>query len=579
MSAPAGCILNAPKPAPVCSRHIIGQMLPDVVFGCLRQIIPDRVPAEGTSCLWNLNVRGETQAGSGGNYGFTMAVTSNGGTGARPDKDGLSATAYPSGVRGTPVEIAESQTPLIFWKKELRPDSGGAGRTQGGHGQIIEIGSGIDRPWDILAAFDRIDHPARGRDGGRDGAAGYVGLKSGKKMRGKGFQEVPPGDRLVVLTPGGGGIGAPDKRAAERVARDLVGRAGVGGDGTGFVWLYAGESGGVNDERGAEEGRRSCSHDGNSWWAPARFSPARPSTHQASAATSLDLATVWPDGNFHTTNAKRFAEEVGKVTGGEVKITVQAGGSLGFKGPEQLRAVRDGLVPLADILNIQQIGDEPMLGTESIPFLVGSDQELKILHKYLRPEYEAIAAKNNQKVLYMVPWPTQYLHLKVKTDTLDGLKGVKIRVPDKNAQDMCAAVGMAPVLIPWGETIPALASGAVAGVSTSSVSGVDGKFWEFLKYVYPTNHTWSCQMVNVNNDTWKKFSPAHQKAIEELAKKLEPDFWAASLKADTDSLKRLTDGGMEVVKIPPAMMKDFQAKTAPLQDAFLKRVPAHPRSP
>src|ERR1044071_8947096 len=73
----------------------------------------------------------------------------------------------------------------------------------------------------------------------------------------------------------------------------------------------------------------------------------------ASAAVSLDLATVWPDGNFHTTNAKRFAEEVGKATNGEIKITVQAGGSLGFKGPEQLRAVRDGLVPLADILNIQ----------------------------------------------------------------------------------------------------------------------------------------------------------------------------------------------------------------------------------
>src|SRR5438552_784443 len=217
---------------------------------------------------------------------------------------------------------------------------------------------------------------------------------------------------------------------------------------------------------------------------PARRCAAHTRTalaRNASAATKLDLATVWPDGNFHTTNAKKFAEEVGKATGGEVKITVQAGGSLGFKGPEQLRAVRDGLVPLADVLNIQQVGDEPMLGTESIPFLVGSDKELKILHKYLRPEYEAIAAKNNQKVLYMVPWPTQYLHLKVKTDTLDGLKGVKIRVPDKNAQDMCAAVGMAPVLIPWGETIPALASGAVSGVSTSSVSGGDGKFWEFLK--------------------------------------------------------------------------------------------------
>jgi N-methylhydantoinase B len=221
VSAPPGCILNAPKPAPVASRHIIGQMLPDVVFGCLRQIIPERVPAEGTSCLWNLIVRGETRSGTGGNYGFSMAVTSNGGTGARFAKDGLSATAYPSGVRGTPVEIAETQTPLIFWRKELRPDSGGAGRTRGGLGQIIEVGSGINTPFDILAAFDRIDHPPRGRDGGHNGENGYIGLKSGRKMKGKGFQTVPPDDRLLVMTPGGAGIGDPRERSAASVRDDV----------------------------------------------------------------------------------------------------------------------------------------------------------------------------------------------------------------------------------------------------------------------------------------------------------------------------------------------------------------------
>ncbi|MFV0295891.1 MAG: hydantoinase B/oxoprolinase family protein, partial [Hyphomicrobiaceae bacterium] len=220
VTAPEGCILNAPKPAPVCSRHVLGQMLPDVVFGCLRQAIPDRVPAEGTSCLWNLNVRGKIKGGTGGNYGFSMAVTSNGGTGARPNSDGLSATAYPSGVKGTPVEIAEQITPLIFWRKEYRTGSGGAGRTRGGHGQVIELESRIGEPFELLAAFDRIEHPARGRDGGQNGASGYVGLKSGETFPGKGFLMVPSGERLLVKTPGGGGLGDPAERDPAAIAYD-----------------------------------------------------------------------------------------------------------------------------------------------------------------------------------------------------------------------------------------------------------------------------------------------------------------------------------------------------------------------
>lgn len=299
-----------------------------------------------------------------------------------------------------------------------------------------------------------------------------------------------------------------------------------------------------------------------------------PAIVRAQAAMKLDLATVWPDGNFHTVNAKAFAEEAKKATGGAVEITVKAGGQLGFKGPEQLRAVRDGLVPMADILNIQQIGDEPMLGIESIPFISNNIEELKILHKYIRPEYEKIAIKNNQTILYMVPWPTQYLHLKVKCDTLDALKGIKIRVPDKNAQEMCSAIGMAPALIPWGETIAALSSGAVAGVSTSAVSGVDGKFWEFLKFFHQTNHAWSCQMVTINNDTLKKLSATNQKALVDLAKKMEPGFWTSSIKADEDSSKRLTEGGMTLVKVPPQMMADLGKKTAPMIAEFIKRVPA-----
>lgn len=210
-----------------------------------------------------------------------------------------------------------------------------------------------------------------------------------------------------------------------------------------------------------------------------------PAIVQAQAGLKLPLATVWPDGNFHTINARHFAEEVKKATSGAVEIDVKSGGELSFTGPEQLRAVRDGLVPMADILDTQQSGDHPIMGVEAIPFLCASAAELKVLHKYLRPEFEKVALKNNQTILYMVPWPAQYLHLKIEAESVDGLKAVKIRVPDKGTRDMCSAIGMAPALIPWGEAIAALSSGAVSGVSTSAVSGVDGKFWEVLKSSMP----------------------------------------------------------------------------------------------
>lgn len=293
----------------------------------------------------------------------------------------------------------------------------------------------------------------------------------------------------------------------------------------------------------------------------------------ALAQVQWDLSTVWPEENFHTVNALRFADEVREATGGAVDIAVRSGGQLGFKGPEHLRAVRDGLVQVADVLNIQQIGDEPVLGTEGIPFLVSSADELRALHQHLRPVYEEVAARNNQRILYMVPWPTQYLHMDAEASELAALAGTKVRAPDKNAADMLDAVGMTGVLMPWGEVVPALASGAVSGVSTSAVSGVDGKFWEFLDTVYPTNHVWSSQMVNVNLDAWEQLTPEQQAAVEEVAARLEPEFWDVSVAADGESLDTLRAEGMTVVEIPEPMMAEFRERTAFMLDDFLARVP------
>jgi N-methylhydantoinase B len=152
---------------------------------------------------------------------FEIITFNSGGTGARPTLDGLSATAFPSGVRTMPVEATENVAPVVFWRKELRPDSAGAGRTRGGFGQIMEIAGKGDLEFAVNAVFDRVANAPRGRDGGADGAAGEVRLKSGKTLRTKGFQVIPDGERLVLNLPGGGGMGAPVTRDPALVARDV----------------------------------------------------------------------------------------------------------------------------------------------------------------------------------------------------------------------------------------------------------------------------------------------------------------------------------------------------------------------
>jgi N-methylhydantoinase B len=198
-----------------------------VMFGCLHQALGGGVPAEGTSCLWGIIASGgpgRTDADPSEVVNarpFTVMSIHSGGTGARPGWDGLSATAFPSGVKTMPIEVNEAISPIVIWKKEYRQDSGGAGEFRGGLGQVMEVGTLDDAPFSISTNYDRIDHPPRGRDGGHSGAAGVVGLASGKALRGKGEQTVPQNDRVIIEMPGGGGLGDPRRRQAAAVADDV----------------------------------------------------------------------------------------------------------------------------------------------------------------------------------------------------------------------------------------------------------------------------------------------------------------------------------------------------------------------
>jgi N-methylhydantoinase B len=121
-----------------------------------------------------------------------------------------------------PIEATEHTGPVIIWRKELRPDSGGAGTFRGGLGQLMEIGVTDGHAFDFSAMFDRIHHPARGRAGGADGAATTLALDDQTRMRGKGRQTIPYGRRVMLACPGGGGYGEASKRDRALVKRDLA---------------------------------------------------------------------------------------------------------------------------------------------------------------------------------------------------------------------------------------------------------------------------------------------------------------------------------------------------------------------
>jgi len=214
-------VLNALRPAPVSVRHVLGHMVPDVVLGALAQALPGTIQAEGAGALWNVHISARPVQGQEGRRAEVLMFNS-GGMGARPDLDGLSATAFPSGVHTMPIEATEQTGPIVVWRKELRPDSGGEGRCRGGLGQIIEIAPAEGHEFDFSAMFDRVTAPPRGRNGGGAGAAGTVALDDGTVLRPKGWQHVPQGRRLVLHLPGGGGFGEPSQRSEQANEQDRL---------------------------------------------------------------------------------------------------------------------------------------------------------------------------------------------------------------------------------------------------------------------------------------------------------------------------------------------------------------------
>jgi N-methylhydantoinase B len=215
VSAPAGSIMNALDPAPVASRQVIGHFIPSAIFSALSGALPGRLMAPGADPIWLSVWRGQ-------NPPFTLTIFQVGGTGARPAKDGLSAVGFPSGVAGVPAEVIESLSPVVLQRRQLRPDSGGAGKWRGGLGQLTEFTRRGEGRWSVSSIADRTEYPAPGLLGGGSGAKGEVMLGDGTRLHAKAMVDLKRGDVVHVNLPGGGGYGNPFERATELVLRDVI---------------------------------------------------------------------------------------------------------------------------------------------------------------------------------------------------------------------------------------------------------------------------------------------------------------------------------------------------------------------
>ncbi len=214
--APLGSILNCARPAPVSARHLIGHFVSQPLLTALAEVLPEQVIANGSAGLWNTMMDGMDEKGEEFAYIFFSA----GGMGAAHDRDGLSATAFPSGIMGVPVEAIETAAPLLMHRRELRPDSGGPGRFRGGLGQVMELEIITGAAANHSCMYDRTGNPALGLLGGKPGAAGEVRLSDGGRPHPKSHYALQPGQRVILELPGGGGFGPPFERDPNRVLND-----------------------------------------------------------------------------------------------------------------------------------------------------------------------------------------------------------------------------------------------------------------------------------------------------------------------------------------------------------------------
>jgi TRAP-type transport system periplasmic protein len=282
------------------------------------------------------------------------------------------------------------------------------------------------------------------------------------------------------------------------------------------------------------------------------------------AQTRWDLPAGYPAGNPHTQNLNQFAEDIDKATGGKLKITVHAGGSL-FKAPEIKRAVQTGQAQIGEVLMSLLENENAVFGADSIPFVAtGFDDSFK-LWQAQRPVAEKILAGQGIKLLYAVAWPPQGIYSKKMLNSTADMKGLKWRAYNPATTRIAQLVGAQPLTIQAAELSQALATGVVESLMTSGATGVDSKLWESLNHFATTDAWLPKNMVIINQKEFDKLDKATQDAIVTAGKAAEERGWKRMRDYTNETLATLRNNKMTVYAPSPS----FKAELTKLGETML----------
>jgi TRAP-type C4-dicarboxylate transport system substrate-binding protein len=269
----------------------------------------------------------------------------------------------------------------------------------------------------------------------------------------------------------------------------------------------------------------------------------------AVAAEMWDMPTAYPASNFQTVNAQEFSACVNKGTGGNINIVLHPNGSL-FKGNDIKRAVQTGQTQIGERLLSSHENENPVFGTDSIPFLATSYEASVKLYQASRPELDRVLDEQGLKLLYSVPWPPQGLYFNKEVNSVADMAGTKVRAYNKASARVAALTGMTPVSLEAAEISQGMAAGVINSLITSAVTGKDSKVWEQLDHFYQVKAWMPRNFVIVNKAVWTALPKDQQAALLDCSTKAEAAGLEKSSAANEDALTALKSNGVKVM--PPS---------------------------